>query len=163
MREAVKSAAPEGEHGVLNHNVKFFKFFRLLTKSWRPRPFRRTSHRLPAFASICHRLPAFATIATELAHRFLCDVNARNALCTSKKLRWQPRCPKRSARARFDFSSTSTRIRHLETFKIASATVKDGFWATTPSAKNLQKPLGKSTFWLLHCMMIRRWQPRCPR
>ena len=73
MREAIKSAAPEGEQGMLNCSLNSVEFLRLLTKSTGDPPFPWASQ----CAGICQHMQAYASICQHF-HRTLSLQNLAN-------------------------------------------------------------------------------------
>ena len=139
MREAIKSAAPEGEHGVMKLCLRFL---RLLTKS-KPGP----AHSADP-PSTCQHLPAFASIASELFRRFLCDVNEESA-----PLRFWPT------------SRPSKNVRRQRRFGTSRVNVHS--WPTSRPDKSVRRQRTKPTFshdacscWLLAALLATRWPPR---
>ena len=99
MREAIKSAAPEGEHGVMKPCLRILRLLRLLTKSVPGRVFRRTSQHMPAYASLGHRIArTFST--TFVRHQrgigtspLLADKSLEQKCATSTRIRhFSPQC-----------------------------------------------------------------------
>ena len=151
MREAIKSAAPEGEHGVMKLCLRF-----LHSAKQSPAPrvppnppaYASTCQHLPAFASTCQHLPAYASTASKFFRRFLCDVNEESA-----PLRFWPT------------SRPSKNVRRQRRFGTSRVNVHS--WPTSRPDKSVRRQRTKPTFshdacscWLLAALLATRWPPR---